>query len=151
MSALTERTLAYLHTHNVMTLATHGPEGLWAAAVFYVNVGFQLYFLSVPSTRHSQNIAAQPAVAVTIQEDYGDWLAVKGVQLEGVTRRIEGEERNQANRLYGKKFPVVGNLAKSPFEIVRAMRRVDWYKVEPVRLFFIDNSFGLGHREEVGI
>lgn len=32
----------YLQTHNVMTLATTGPEDLWAAAVFYVNDGFPL-------------------------------------------------------------------------------------------------------------
>ncbi|MCP4360184.1 MAG: pyridoxamine 5'-phosphate oxidase, partial [Chloroflexi bacterium] len=78
MPMLTERTLAYLRDHNVMTLATNGPEGLWAAAVFYVNVDFRLYFLSSPTTRHSLNIAARPAVAATIQEDYGDWLAIKG-------------------------------------------------------------------------
>ena len=36
-SSLHEKTLAYLREHNVMTLATSGPQGLWAAAVFYVN------------------------------------------------------------------------------------------------------------------
>ena len=33
---------AYLAGHHVMTLATHGPEGPWAAAVFYAWTGRDL-------------------------------------------------------------------------------------------------------------
>lgn len=146
---LREKTLAYLQNHNVMTLATTGPEGLWAAAVFYVNDGFTLYFLSAPTTRHSRNIAAQPAVAVTIQEDYEDWPEIKGIQLEGQVYPLEAPERATVIARYGAKFPVVGNLAKAPPEITRAMSKIAWYKVVPERLYFIDNSLGLGHRDEV--
>lgn len=143
------RALAYLQNHNVMTLATTGPEGLWAAAVFYVNNDFTLYFLSAPTTRHSQNIAAQPGVAATIQEDYKDWPEIKGIQLEGQAQRLEGVERAAAITRYGLKFPIVGNLAQAPAQIVKAMSKIAWYKVTPERLYFIDNSLGLGHRDEV--
>lgn len=147
--SLREKTLAYLKSHNVMTLATTGPQGLWAAAVFYVNDGFTLYFLSAPTTRHSQNIAVCPGVAATIQEDYRDWPQIKGIQLEGQAHQIEGAERVATMARYGLKFPVVGNLNKAPAGIVKAMSRISWYKVVPERLYFIDNSLGLGHRDEV--
>ena len=91
-----DRALAYLESHNVMTLATRGEEGLWAAAVFYVTEGFTFYFLSSPSTRHGRAIAAEPRVAATVQEDYGDWAEIKGVQLEGEAQRIEGADRAAA-------------------------------------------------------
>ena len=84
------RALAYLAEHHVMTLATHGPLGLWAAAVFYASDGFQLYFLSAGHTRHAQNMAASPRVAATIQEDYDDWTAIQGIQLEGTARPLAG-------------------------------------------------------------
>jgi hypothetical protein len=148
-SSLQEKTLAYLREHNVMTLATSGPYGLWAAAVFYVNDGFTLYFLSAPTSRHSLNVEAQPIVSGTIQEDYRDWRMIKGIQLEGEVSRIEGAERAAAIARYGLKFPIVGNLAQAPAEIVKAMSRIVWYRVLPARLFFIDNSLGLGHRDEV--
>ncbi len=148
-NSLREKTLTYLRSHNVMTLATSGPEGLWAAAVFYVNNDFTLYFLSAATTRHSLNIAAQPGVAATIQEDYKDWPDIKGVQLEGNAHRIDGTERAAAIARYGSKFPVVGNLAQSPAQIVKAMNKIAWYKVIPARLYFIDNSPGLGHRDEI--
>lgn len=147
--SLTEKALAYLREHHVMTLATTGPEGAWAAAVFYVNDGFNLHFLSAPTSRHSLNLEANPGVAAAIQEDYRDWRKVKGIQLEGQARRIEGAEQAAAALRYGLKFPVVGDLAQAPVEIVEAMSRIIWYRLTPRRLYFIDNSLGLGHRDEV--
>jgi hypothetical protein len=141
--------LSYLKTHNVLTLATGGPEGMWAAAVFYVNQGFTFYFLSAESSRHSRNIAHNPQVAGTVQEDYRDWPAIKGVQLEGVVQQLSGVERVLAMGLYGVKFPLVSDVTKAPPEIVRAMQKVAWYRLEPTRLYFIDNAQGFGHREEV--
>jgi uncharacterized protein YhbP (UPF0306 family) len=149
MTSLRDKTLDYLRGHNVMTLATTGPQGLWAAAVFYVNDGFTLYFLSAPTSRHSLNIEVQPNVSAAIQEDYKDWREIKGIQLEGEAKRVEGVEQTAAIARYGLKFPVVGNLASAPAEIVKAMSRIAWYKVAPSRLCFIDNSLGLGHRDEI--
>jgi uncharacterized protein YhbP (UPF0306 family) len=143
------RVQAYLRDHQVATLATGSGEDLWAAAVFYVHDGFTLYFLSSPTSRHCLNLAQNPRVAVTIQEDYADWLEIKGVQIEGVAREISGGEEQKARRLYGKKFPVVGKLAQAPAAIVKALAKVRWYKVVPHRLFFIDNAVGLGHRDEI--
>lgn len=148
-SSLQDKALAYLCSHNVMTLATNGPQGLWAAAVFYVNDGFKLYFLSAPTSRHSLNIEADGAVSATIQEDYDDWRAIKGIQLEGAAHRIDGAEQADAIARYSAKFPIVRNLAEAPAEIARAMSRIAWYKVTPTRLYFIDNALGLGHRDEV--
>jgi uncharacterized protein YhbP (UPF0306 family) len=149
MTLLRDKALAYMHDHNVMTLATTGPLGLWAAAVFYVNDGFTLYFLSALSSRHSLNIEAQLTISATIQEDYKDWNEIKGIQLEGEGMRIEGSEQAVAIARYGLKFPIVGNLASAPTEIVKALSRIVWYKIVLTRLYFIDNSLGLGHRDEV--
>ncbi len=144
-----ENTLAYLESHNVMTLATHGPEGLWAAAVFYVSDGFKLFFLSAPTTRHSRNLAENPHVAATIQEDYRDWLAIRGIQLEGTCRQLDGEQQSNARARYEAKFPIVGEDA--PLQIAQALDKVAWYEVTPERAFFIDNSVSLGHRDEIAL
>ena len=149
MALLHDTTLSYLQSHHVMTLATQGPSGIWAAAVFYVNKEFTLYFLSSPSSRHSQNLEASGRVAVTIQEDTDDWRAIQGIQLEGRAERVSGDELAWALVRYGQKFPLIGNLAGAPVEIVKAMSRIAWYKITPERLFFVDNSQGFGHRDEV--
>lgn len=141
----------YLQNHNVATLASGADGDIWAAAVFYVNDGSILYFLSAPTSRHCLNLAKNPRVALTIQEDYSDWPDIKGVQLEGVATEISGKEEELARRLYGAKFPVVGMLGKAPAAIVKALARVRWYKVVPDHLYFIDNSVGLGHRDEISV
>jgi uncharacterized protein YhbP (UPF0306 family) len=146
---LYERVRKYLREHNVATLATCSGDDLWGAAVFYVCDGSTLYFLSAPTGRHMLNLAHNPRVALTIQEDYADWLDIKGVQMEGVAVEISGEEEEKARRLYGEKFPLVGLLARAPASIVKALAKVRWYKVVPRRVYFIDNSRGLGHRDEV--
>lgn len=143
------RVLTYLKDHNVATLATCGDDGPWAAAVFYVNRGSTLYFLSSPKTRHCDHLKQNQRVAVTIQEDYRDWLDIKGIQLEGVVTELSGAEETLARRLYGGKFPVVGLLAQAPAAIVKALAKVRWFRIVPTRLYFVDNSQGLGNREEI--
>ena len=148
-AALRKRVLAYLRAHHVMTLATHGNEGPWAAAVFYANEDFTLYFLSAPKSRHSVNLASSSRIAAAIQEDYADWPQIKGVQLEGVATQLVADEEKQVRALYGEKFPVVGKLSKAPAAIVAAMAKVRWYRIVPERLYFIDNAAGFGHRDEI--
>ncbi len=145
------RALNYLRDHHVATLATDGRKGPWAAAVFYANDGFKLFFLSSPSSRHCLNLQENSRIAVTIQEDYSDWPEIKGIQLEGVARELSGNEEIQARKLYGKKYPIVGKLAQAPAAIVKAMAKVRWYRIDPQHLYYIDNSAGFGQRDEIDL
>lgn len=138
--------LAYLAAHRVMTLATNGPRGVWAAAVFYASDGFDLYFLSAGHTRHATDIAAGGRVAATIQEDYRDWPEIKGIQLEGIARQINDDARAAAIALYERKYPFV---ARPNPTLAAALDRVNWYRLTPERLYYIDNSRGFGHRDEI--
>jgi len=141
----------YLRDHHVANLSTCGHDGPWGAAIFYANDGYTLYFLSSPTSRHCLDLTDNPCVALTIQENQVDWLAIKGVQIQGIASKISGAEEEKARSLYGEKFPLVGLLAKAPAAIVQAMAKVSWYKVVPHRLYFIDNSLGLGHRDELAL
>lgn len=148
---LTDRVLHHLQTHHVATLATSGPRGVWAAAVFYVHDSWDLYFLSSPASQHCANLAHSAQVAVTIQADYADWPGIKGVQMEGHVDELRGEAEQRARLLYSQKFAVLGKLAQAPAAIVKAMAKVHWYRITPQRLLYIDNSLGFGHREEVDL
>jgi hypothetical protein len=139
--------LQYLAEHHVMTLATQGADGPWAAAVFYVNDGYTLLFLSSPNSRHARNLASEPRVAATVQEDYAEWAAIRGVQLEGRVRELASAEASRARALYGAKFAIVGGQAPAP--IAAALAKVRWYELVPERLYFVDNAIAFGHRDEV--
>ncbi len=150
MSDVREEVLGYLKTHHVMTLATHGTQGPWAAAVFYVSNGFTLTFLSSPRTRHAQDLANEPRCAATIHEDYREWKDIKGVQLEGRVTTITGIRRIEAIRLYGEKFPLI-RPGQTPALIKAALSRVTWYELTPTRCFFVNNTKGFGHRDEISL
>ncbi len=143
-----QQALHYLQTHQVMTLATVGLEGVWATAVFYASQNFNVYFLSAEHTRHAQNFNHQPHIAATIQEDYRDWPNIKGIQLEGTVAQLSGSAQIKTIAQYTKKYPF---LANADIKIARALTKVNWYQLTPTRLYFIDNSKGLGYRTEVAL
>jgi len=140
--------LTYLAEHQVMTLATVGDGVPWAAAVFYANQGFDLYFLSADQTRHVQDLTNNPRAAATIHEDYKDWPAIKGIQMEGTVSKLSGIDRKAAMDLYQSKFPFVISAGA---QIQSALKRVSWFRFVPDKLYFIDNSRGLGHRDLIDL
>ena len=131
-----------------MTLATSAADGPAAAAVFYASRGTCLYFLSAGHSRHCQNLLADARVALTIQEDYSDWSAIKGLQISALARELEGEEREEAKRVYREKFPDVLSNRPIHLALAEALRKVHWYEAAAQRIRFIDNQRGFGHKDE---
>ena len=151
---LKQQVLKYLETHNTMTLGTCSDDVPWAATVFYASDGLRLYFFSVPDSRHCQNLAANPRVAVTVQEDYHDWQKIKGIQLEGTAILVDSIiEKAKAMAVYARKYPEVIKLFTNPASGVfhQAFLKVKFYCVVPEKLFFIDNEQGFGKRQELAI
>lgn len=137
----------FIARHHVMTLATQGDAGPWAAALFYAPDGDGLVFLSAPGSRHGRDLAVQPRCAATIQGQEQDWSAIRGIQLEGLAAPVEGADGERARRHYADRFDFV-RPERAPDAILRALARVQWYRLEISRLFFIDNSLGLGQRQQ---
>jgi len=151
---LKQQLLSYLETHNTMTLGTCSGDVPWAATVFYASDDLRLYFFSVPDSRHCQNLAANPRVAVTVQEDYHDWQKIKGIQLEGTAILVDSiAEKAKAMAVYARKYPEVIRLFTNPASglFYKAFLKVKFYCVVPQRLFFIDNEQGFGKRQELVI
>jgi uncharacterized protein YhbP (UPF0306 family) len=149
---LKRQILDYLQAHNTMTLATCAGDVPWAATVFYASEGLQLYFFSSPDARHSVNLSANSRVAVTVQEDYRDWRAIQGIQLEGKVMPVDGIiEKAQAMAVYARKYADVIRLFTDPSSGVfhKAFLKVKFYRVAPERVFFIDNAQGFGKRQEL--
>jgi len=150
-----QRALEYVEAHHTVSLATQGPDGLWAASVFYASIDFQLYFLSEPKTRHAQNLVANESIAATINEDYSDWREIKGIQMEATCQEVRGvRETARALGAYVKKYPFVADFL-SPGQLLKGMKigsrslDVRLCRVTPTRLFFLDNARGFSNRQEV--
>ena len=137
-----------------MTLATCSGDLPWAATVFYASEDLRLYFFSAPDSRHAQNLASNPRVAVTVQEDYKDWRKIKGIQLEGQVALVDGViEKAKAMAVYAVKYPEVIKLFADPSSGIfhKAFLKVKFYCVTPEKVFFIDNEQGFGKRQELAL
>ena len=114
---------------------------------------FGFIFFSAPDSRHCQNLAANPRVAVTIQEDYHDWRQIKGIQLEGQVVAVDSvAEKAKAMAVYAGKYPEVIRLFTNPASGIfyKAFLKVKFYCVIPERVYYIDNEQGFGQRQELG-
>lgn len=131
----------FMARHHCISLATNGPQGLWAATVFYVNRGFELYFLSGAGTRHVKNLEAEPQLAGTINDDVEDWSAIGGVQLEGTAERVDAAHRRKVLEMFTLHFPFPEMFWWAEDGTVpRAEQHI--YRIRPSRLLFYDHRIG---------
>jgi len=151
--------LDYLAAHNVMTIASCDGNVPWAAAVFYASDDasdeLDLYFFSNPKSRHGGNMAANSIVSAAIHEDYSDWRAIRGLQIEGRAERLRSL-RLQARfwEVYLGKFPFVKQFFAGAGQeggiaglLQAKLTGVRLYRIVPRTVYYIDNSRGFGHRE----
>lgn len=148
---LRSRVLAFLGEHHVMTLATVGADGPWAAAVFYAHEDLRLYFLSSPTSRHAQNLSNNARAAATIQRDYDDWPGIRGLQLAGTVREVAREDEARVRALYQERFPLIGGGAGVPRKLLEALDKIRWYEFVPKDIHLIDNTLGFAHREHLPV
>ena len=148
---LRETIQPYLAEHHAMTLATCSDNVPWATSVFYAHAGFVLYFVSSSTSRHAQNITKNPLVAADINQDYQDWRAIRGVQLEGMAERVGPLEFPNILALYCRKFPDVKEFLTEGgiFRIAGKLVSAHFYRVTPTRIHYLDNRVAFGRRREL--
>jgi flavin prenyltransferase len=132
----------------VMTLATVGTDGAPHAASVYFSAGAgaagqkPLYFFSSPASQHGQDLAANPAAALTLSPLVEGWRDIYGVQMRGEAHPVlAGPEWEHAFQLYLARFPFAASLKQE-------LARNTLYVFTPQWLRLVDNSRGFGFKEE---
>ncbi len=145
-----QRIDAWLAGHHVMTLATTGAAGPWAAAVFYaLDADGTLLFLSAPKSRHCVDLALDARCAATVQDQPDDWMAIRGLQMSGRVEPIAVDGVAAARERYAQRFPFMRAGAGLPLALAQALDKVRWFRFVPERLRLVDNGLGFGHRDEI--
>ena len=89
-----------------MSLATSSENRTWVCEVhFACDDDLNLYFRSLSSRRHSQEIAVNPQVAGNIVRQHGLGELVRGVYFEGEARKLEaGAECDMAYKCLSERL-----------------------------------------------
>ena len=139
---------------HIMTLATAGEGGPWAAPVYYLFHGGGFYFFSNPRSRHISDVFQSGRAAASIHDNSEGWADIRGVQMEGRIDEPGGSvESIKACFLYVKRFSFIKELVgrDSGLEIEKLEKAFNarWYRFLPERALYMDNSIEFGFRERV--
>ena len=142
MEEIKQKIENYLASRPYLQLATVKPNGApLAHTLGFANAGAVVYFMTHKDTRKIANIADNPQVAYTVDEDCLELPKIQGVQMEGRAEILtEKMDIEKAVELLGQKF---GGM-----DIPHAEEMV-FVKVAPVEAYFIDNTVAFGHRDYV--
>ncbi len=136
---------ALLREENTLALATVDEHGeVSVAPLFYlVDEHLSLFWLSSPSSLHSQNLKKAPRAATTVYRHTESWNDIRGVQMQGIVTVITDRKRRRLLiKSYSERFKL-GTL------FTAAMSRCSLYEFRPGFFRFIDNSKGFGYKFEL--
>ncbi len=146
--ALRQTILDFLAEQHVFTLATCCEGVPHAAPLMYANVGFSLYWVSDPSSRHSRDLAEHPAAAATVAPDYDDFRKIRGLQIEGPAACLGGALANAAAmKPLVAKFGFFKQFLAGPAHLAAQVQKAALYRLDCERIVLIDNTVKFGHHE----
>ena len=139
-----------------MTIATSGESGPWAAPVYYVNVGYNIYFFSSPTSRHVLESQSSKQVAAAIFAESRKWREISGIQTSGTIQPLSpGLEAAKAVTAYEKKFSFIREFFQGRQRLdLKAFSEkfdVSFYRFTPDKIYYLDNLVDFSFRAEVPI
>jgi uncharacterized protein YhbP (UPF0306 family) len=134
---------ALLEETTTMVLATRMPDGTprTTPVFFAMDESLHLIFLSDPDSVHSRNLDASPHASAAMYPEESNWRKLRGVQMTGLARALDGSQAEAARRTYARRFPFVAELAS-------AMAASRIYAFTPSWVRLIDNRRGFGFQQE---
>lgn len=131
-----------------LSLATSADDKPWVCEVHYAyDDDLNLYFLSKPNRRHSQEIAKNPYVAGNIVKQHSLEESPRGVYFEGTAELLDNiDENSDAYKVYDKRF---GISAKILDELINQPEGHKVYKINPSSFVLFDTvNFPENSRQE---
>jgi uncharacterized protein YhbP (UPF0306 family) len=131
-------------------LATCADDRPWATDVYFVSVGYDLWFVSSSNSRHSANLKRNPRCAATIHAPARDWTEIRGLQFEGTAAGAPATDTMRLLVPYFEKFPFARAI-HAGLRSGTGVTRMVVYKFATARAWSIDNSLGFGSKTTCAI
>lgn len=91
----------YIEKARLMQVATVAGDQPWCSSVMYAfDEAWNLYWISLPTSRHSQELVANNKVAGTIADAELYASGPRGLQFEGVAEEVPDSQFDEAIKVY---------------------------------------------------
>ena len=127
-----------------MSLATASNNAPWVCEVhFAFDDKLNLYFRSLPSRRHSQEIAANPSVAGNIITQHFQEQTVRGVYFEGTAEKLADETATtEAFGYFRERFGMPDSILEETKQAMQADRDdIGWFYKITVDKFYVFDGY----------
>jgi len=104
----------YLFEARMLQVATVRDDQPWACTVYFAfDEILNLYWISTPNRRHSEELRKNEKVAGTVVLPHTPGDPVRGMQLQGMAKELDGIEAEEAMRYYAERFGVGADRVKA--------------------------------------
>lgn len=134
--------ISYLSRHlyaNLATISAENQQQPHASTIAYFNDGLELYFVTSLQTEKFRNIAKNPRVSLTVDEDEADWSRITGLQIEGEAEVLTTEKIADIVPQFLGKFPYAKTLPPNP--------ESRFIRIMPKKIWLINYRKAFGHRD----
>jgi len=136
-----------LHDAPLFTLATCVDNQPWCCDMIFVwDQDFNMYWLSSPNARHSQDIEKNPKVAatVTMVDEQGKG---RSLQIEGTCRVIQDDKRRfEADKNFKDRHHMTGLLTIE--QALEETKKLNLYQLNPTKIYLThEPKFGRERKE----
>lgn len=147
-----------IEKNQYMTIASSSKVGNpWVSPVVYVfDKNWNLYFVSMPSSRHCANINENQKVAIAIFDSQQLWGEGIGLQIEATVKVVSIKESLRVAKIYGlRKYPYGGINSKRAINFIKSMvfdsKKYKIYKITPKTVWMNDPNSKIDIRVQIDL
>ncbi len=134
-----------------MTIASSDETGeAWASPVAYVyDDSYNLYWVSVPKSKHQRNINYNPKVSLAIFDSHQLWGEGVGVQIEATVEQVSFMELPKVTKLYFRREYPYGNASGAFGDGLKELLKgkvYHFYKATPTKVWIPDPKSDIDSR-----
>jgi uncharacterized protein YhbP (UPF0306 family) len=130
-----------MESNQYMSLGTVNEEGVaWVSPVVYAyDNRFCLYFMSLPKSRHGENIRNNSRISTAIYDSHQNFGEGVGLQIEGEVKLVPVWETAKAFKCYfARKWPYGCLTNVTDFKRFYKVYKYRFYKIRPTQVWMND-------------
>lgn len=141
-----------------VSIATTGKNGIpWISPVVYtIDKNWNLYFVSMPNSKHCVNISENKNIACAIFDSHQKWGQGVGLQIEAESEVLGTKDSLNIAKNYAlRKYPYGGINTKVATDFIKSMvvkkRKYRIYKITPKTIWMNDPNAKVDIRVKIEI